>query len=121
MFKIPEFSKINLTFFFHKDNYSHPVFCNKFVCFIKEGHKLGKIEPLFKRISEADVKVWKEKFGGVQNPTGDAGAAVADTKGKGDKKQAKEKKPPREKKPVVASDASAVASVISPQADVKKD
>ena len=70
------------------------------MCFIKEGHKLGKIEPLFKRISEADVKVWKEKFGGVQNPTGDAGAAAADTKGIGDKKQAREKKPPREKKPL---------------------
>jgi hypothetical protein len=112
------------------------VFCNKFLCFIKEGHKLGKIEPLFKRITEADVKAWKEKFGGVQNPTGTPGAATAgpagatdqNAKGKGDKKQVKEKKPPREKKPPVV-DASTDAVVATPVAtsvtdvnpEVKKD
>ena len=106
------------------------MFCNKFLCFIKEGHKLGKIEPLFKRITEADVKAWKEKFGGVQNPTGAPGAAAAgaadqSAKGKGDKKQVKEKKPPREKKPPVveaSTDAAAAAtSVTDVNPEVKKD
>ena len=87
------------------------------MCFIKEGHKLGKIEPLFKRITEADVKAWKEKFGGVQNPTGEAGTSATDAKGKGDKKQVKEKKPPKEKKPV----ASEAATAIPPQTEAKKD
>ena len=47
-------------------DYEHPVFFSKFYQFVKEGHIIGKAEPLFKRIAEADVKVWKEKFGGVQ-------------------------------------------------------
>ncbi len=103
------------------------MFCNKFLCFVKEGHKLGKIEPLFKRITEADVKVWKEKFGGVQNPTGAPGAAAAagaadqSAKGKGDKKQVKEKKPPREKKPPVVDAAATSTSVTDVNPEVKKD
>ena len=48
------------------DQYSHPVFFNQFYNFIKEGHQIGKAEPLFKRIGDAEVKEWKAKFGGVQ-------------------------------------------------------
>ena len=84
-------------------DYSHPVFFNKFYNFIKEGHKLGKIEPLFKRITDAEVKVWKEKFGGVQEP---AAAAPGDKK-----KEKKEKKPKQEKKVDAAAAATAPSDV----------
>ncbi len=52
------------------DVFSYPKFVNKFYQFLKEGHKIGKVEPLFKRIGEADAKLWKEKFRGVQNSSG---------------------------------------------------
>lgn len=71
------------------DVYSYPVFFNKFFNFVKEGHHIGKSEPLFKRIMDADVKVWKEKFGGVQEKR--------DEKNPKDKKQAK--KEPKQPKP----------------------
>jgi len=71
------------------DVYSYPKFVNKFYNFIREGHKIGKAEPLFKRIGEADVKLWKEKFGGPQTTTDDK-----DSKAKKDKKQ---KNQPKEK------------------------
>ena len=90
--------------------YSHPVFFNKFFNFIKEGHKLGKIEPLFKRITDADAKAWKEKFGGVQNA---AEAGPADKKA--DKK--KEKTPKQEKKPAVAAPSDVKVEVAPTPAD----
>jgi methionine--tRNA ligase beta chain len=46
--------------------YQYPIFYDTFNNFLKQGHKIGKPEPLFKRIAEADVKILKEKFGGVQ-------------------------------------------------------
>ncbi len=46
--------------------YQYPVFYDTFNNFLKQGHKIGKPEPLFKRIAEVDVKTLKEKFGGVQ-------------------------------------------------------
>ena len=49
-------------------NYEHPVFHNHLLCFIKEGHQMGKAEPLFKRITEDEVKLLKEKFGGAKQP-----------------------------------------------------
>jgi methionyl-tRNA synthetase len=48
--------------------YSYPKFYHNFQQFISGGHKIGKIEPLFKRITDDDVKVWKEKFSGQQQP-----------------------------------------------------
>jgi hypothetical protein len=36
------------------------------MCFLKEGHKMGRSEPLFKRITEDQVKELKARFGGVQ-------------------------------------------------------
>lgn len=68
------------------DTYSFPVFHNKFNQFLKEGHKIGKIEPLFKRILDADIKVWREKFAGVKEP------AKEDPK----KDKKKDKKKPKE-------------------------
>lgn len=76
------------------DEYSHPIFFEKFYNFVPEGHQIGKPEPLFKRIMEADVKIWKEKFGGVQEKKPED--AKKDKKGgkKGEKKEkvSKEKK-----------------------------
>jgi methionyl-tRNA synthetase len=48
------------------DVYSYPKFYPRFVQFLKEGHAIGKPEPLFKRVMDAEVKEWKEKFGGQQ-------------------------------------------------------
>lgn len=77
------------------DSFSHPVFFNKFYRFLNAGHKLGKIEPLFKRIMEADIKVWREKFAGKQEtkPAEDAVAAK-----KANKKTPKKPKDPNEVK-----------------------
>ena len=50
--------------------YEYPVFYGSFNNFGKEGHKMGKAEPLFKRIAEADVKILKERFAGVQDNSG---------------------------------------------------
>lgn len=47
--------------------YQHPVFHNQFLCFLKEGHKLGKPEPLFKRITDDEIKTLKQKYGGSQD------------------------------------------------------
>ena len=96
------------------------------MCFIKEGHKLGKIEPLFKRITEADVKALKEKFGGVQNPAEASVTEAASGKGaKGDKKAPKEKKekPPKEKKEKTATTEPAPpqGELKQPVEEVKKD
>lgn len=85
------------------DVYSHPVFFNQFLNFVKEGHNIGKPEPLFKRIMDADVKVWKEKFGGVQDKKPED--AKKDKKGGKDKKAEKKDKPPKEKKPDAKADA----------------
>lgn len=76
------------------DTYSSPVFFGKFFNFIQEGHQIGKPEPLFKRIMEADVKVWKEKFGGVQEKQPEDAKKDKKNAKKGDKKEkvAKEKK-----------------------------
>ena len=70
--------------------YEHPVFFNKFYQFVKEGHVIGKAEPLFKRILEADVKVWKEKFGGVQEKKPDEKEAKGKKK---EKPKVKKEKP----------------------------
>jgi hypothetical protein len=70
------------------DVYSYPVFHNRLCQYLKEGHKLGKIEPLFKRIMEADVKVWREKFAGVRDTKEDEAQKIKDSK----KAAAKEKK-----------------------------
>lgn len=87
-------------------NYAYPVFEPKFTCLIKEGHKLGKIEPLFKRILEADAKAWKEQFAGKREET------EAELK----KKAQKEKK--KEKKAAAAAEAS-VDKTASPQVEAK--
>ncbi len=49
--------------------YEHPILHSRFMCFLKEGHKMGKSEPLFKRITEDQVKELKVRFGGVQEKT----------------------------------------------------
>ena len=97
-------------------DFSHPIFCNKFSCFIKEGHKLGKIDPLFKRITDADVKLWKEKFAGVQDPAAAAAAAAASADVGAKAKKPKDKKAPKEKKvDAAATPASGeAASTVAP-------
>lgn len=76
------------------DTYSFPIFFGKFFNFVQEGHQIGKPEPLFKRIMEADVKVWKEKFGGVQETKPEDGKKDKKNAKKGEKKEkaVKEKK-----------------------------
>jgi methionyl-tRNA synthetase len=80
------------------DSYSHPVFFNKFYRFLNAGHKLGKIEPLFKRIMEADIKVWREKFAGKQETKPAEDAAAAKKANKKTPKTPKEPKDPNEVK-----------------------
>lgn len=88
-------------------SYEYPVFYNTFTNFIKEGHKIGKVEPLFKMIAEADVKALKERFGGKQDETAkkDESTAKKEVKKKDEKKEEKsskmkEAKPKENKKPV---------------------
>lgn len=73
---LPVFKVLNESETYDSDNikpdvYSHPLFFNKFYNFVKEGHLIGKPEPLFKRILDADVKLLKEKFAGVQDKKAD--------------------------------------------------
>ncbi|CAF0762286.1 unnamed protein product [Brachionus calyciflorus] len=97
------------------DVYSNPVYYEKFYNFVKEGHQIGKPEPLFKRIMDADVKLWKEKFGGVQEKKPED--AKKDKKGGKDKKVEKKEKTPKEKKPNVKPDAKVDESSV----DAKKE
>ncbi len=46
--------------------YQYPILYDTFNNFLKQGHKIGKPQPLFKRIVEADIKNLKEQFGCVQ-------------------------------------------------------
>ena len=89
------------------DTYSHPKFYNKFVQFLKEGHLIGVAEPLFKRITDADIKEWKIKFGGQQQP---AETANENKEGKSKRQLEKEKKEARKTKEAAAG-ASSSASV----------
>ena len=43
-----------------------PVYCDSFSNFLKVGHKIAKAEPLFKRITETEIKLLREKFSGTQ-------------------------------------------------------
>lgn len=72
--------------------YEYPVFYSTFTNFLKEGHKIGKIEPLFKRIADTDVKVLKERFAGLQVPK-------TEVKKEEKKKEEKPKREAKEKKP----------------------
>lgn len=67
------------------------------------GHKIGTILPLFKRIGDADVKTWREKFGGQQQA-----AKPEETKKAG---KAKTPKAPKDK------NAAAPAPVEQPKTD----
>ena len=73
-------------------SYSFPKLVTKFNCFLKPGHKIGKSEPLFKRIAETDAKVWKEKFAGQQKKEELAAAAAAEEAKKQKKLAEKEAK-----------------------------
>jgi hypothetical protein len=79
------------------ENYQYPVFYGSFNNFVKEGHKMGKAEPLFKRIAEADVKLLKERFAGVQDNSGPKKEEKKEVKIEV-KKQPKEAKPAAETK-----------------------
>lgn len=70
----------------------YPKLPNKLYFFLKTGHKIGKAEPLFKRVKDDDVKALKQRFAGKQDETAAAAAAAAGaTGGKKDKKQSKQK------------------------------
>ncbi len=64
-----------------------PVLPDKLYCFLREGHKIGKAEPLFKRIKEDEIKVLKQTFAGVKE-------AVPEKDAKKDKKKEKKAKAP---------------------------
>jgi methionyl-tRNA synthetase len=74
-----------------RSKYSFPVFAEKFYKFLDEGHKIGKAEPLFKRIGEADAKSLKERFAGKQQKTQDAASGQAQAGKQDAKKEAKKK------------------------------
>lgn len=95
----PEYSSENII----SDSYEFPVFYNKFYRFLTPGHKIGTILPLFKRIGDADVKTWREKFGGQQQA-----AKPEETKKAG---KAKTPKAPKDK------NAAAPAPVEQPKTD----
>lgn len=44
----------------------YPVYCSNFSNFLKVGHIIEKAEPLFKRITETEIKLLREKFNGTQ-------------------------------------------------------
>jgi hypothetical protein len=44
----------------------YPVYCGNFSNFLKVGHTIGKAEPLFKRITDAEIKLLREKFDGTK-------------------------------------------------------
>ena len=62
-----------------------PQLPDKFYCFLKKGHKMGKAEPLFRPIKDDEAKDLKVRFAGKQ----DATATAADV---GDKKKHKKEK-----------------------------
>ena len=76
-------------------NYQSPVFFSTFQNFVKEGHLIGKAEPLFKRIGDTEVKEWKQKFGGVQE------VKEVKPKGKNAKKTANVKSTSTSQEPVL--------------------
>ena len=63
----PDYDSMNI----RSDVFSYPKFSPKLCQFLKEGHRIGKPEPMFKRIGEAEVKLWKEKFGGPKDAAKD--------------------------------------------------
>lgn len=103
----PEYSSENII----SDSYEFPVFYNKFFRFLTPGHKIGTILPLFKRIGDADVKTWREKFGGQQQQA----AKPEEAKKAG---KAKTPKAPKDKNAAPApATASAPAPVEQPKTD----
>ncbi len=88
--------------------YSHPKFYGSFVQFLKEGHQIGNAEPLFKRITDAEVKEWKEKFGGQKT------AAAADEPKEGEKKSKRQLE--KEKKEAKKAAAALTAENAPPAA-----
>ena len=102
----PEYSSENII----SDSYEFPVFYNKFFRFLTPGHKIGTILPLFKRIGDADVKTWREKFGGQQQQQA---AKPEDAKKAG---KAKTPKAPKDK-----NTAPAAASATAPVEQSKTD
>ena len=73
-------------------SFSFPKFVDKFACYLREGHKIGKIEPLFKRITDDETKLWREKFGGQQAKDAAAAAAAAKDKKKDKKSSSQQNK-----------------------------
>ena len=73
----------------------YPQLPDKFYCFLKAGHKMGKAEPMFRPIKEDEIKLLKTTFAGKQDATASSATEAAASKS-GDKKKSKEKK---EKKP----------------------
>lgn len=94
------------------ESYSYPKFYSKFVQFLKEGHQIGKAEPLFKRITDADIKEWKQKFGGQQNQ-----AAAPEVPQKSKRQLEKEKKEARKLQQAQTESTPAAAPVAT--SDVK--
>lgn len=91
----------------------YPQLPDKFYCFLKPGHKMGKAEPLFRPIKDDEVKLLKVRFAGKQD---EAAAAVADV---GDKKKVKKEKKPKESKPKDET-ASGADATPAAEGDVKK-
>lgn len=71
-----------------------PQLPEKMACFLNSGHKIGKPEPLFKRLKDDEIKLLREKFGGKKEdkPQDDK----KDNKKKDKKKQTKQAKPAQE-------------------------
>jgi methionyl-tRNA synthetase len=90
--------------------YSYPKFYNTFVQFLKEGHRIGNAEPLFKRITDAEVKEWKEKFGGQKA----AGAAEEPKEADKKSKRQLEKEKKEAKKAAAAAKAAADGGEATP-------
>ncbi|XP_071941977.1 methionine--tRNA ligase, cytoplasmic-like [Antedon mediterranea] len=51
--------------------------CEKFVCHLQAGHKIGKPSPLFSKIEASQAEELKTKFAGKQNPVGTGQATPA--------------------------------------------
>jgi methionyl-tRNA synthetase len=86
----------------------YPQLPDKFYCFIKAGHKIGKAEPLFRQIKDDEIKILKTRFAGKQDEV------PVD-----DKKKVKKPKVKKEEKKAVVVVVENAAAIVVENVEVK--
>ena len=59
-----------------------PTLPEKFQCFVKAGHKIGKAEPLFRQIKDDEINGLKTRFAGKQDAAAESATASIGNKKK---------------------------------------